>query len=45
VAAALEEVRRLADAAASRAHERLDALGADTSVLAGIVDGLATRTV
>ena len=39
-----EEARRLADAAASRAHERLDALDADTSALAGIVDGLATRT-
>jgi len=39
-----EEARLLADSAASRAHERLDALGVDTSVLAGIVDGLAART-
>jgi geranylgeranyl diphosphate synthase, type II len=36
--------RRLADAAATRAHARLDAVPADTSVLAEIVDALATRT-
>jgi geranylgeranyl diphosphate synthase type II len=40
-----EEARRLADAAAERAHARLDAIDADTSVLAEIVSGLATRTV
>jgi geranylgeranyl pyrophosphate synthase len=36
--------RRLADEAAGRAHARLDAIAADTSVLTEIVDGLATRT-
>jgi geranylgeranyl diphosphate synthase type II len=36
--------RRLADEAAARAHDRLAEIGADTDVLAGIVDGLATRT-
>ncbi|HET7567880.1 MAG TPA: polyprenyl synthetase family protein [Gaiellaceae bacterium] len=36
--------RRLADAAAERARERLEAVAADTSVLRGIVDGLAVRT-
>src|SRR5580765_4657926 len=36
--------RRLADEAAERAQARLGEIGADTSVLAGIVDGLATRT-
>jgi geranylgeranyl diphosphate synthase, type II len=36
--------RALADDAATRAHERLAAIPADTSVLADIVAGLATRT-
>jgi geranylgeranyl diphosphate synthase type II len=36
--------RRLADEAATRAHARLDVVPADTSVLAEIVDALATRT-
>jgi len=36
--------RRLADEAAARAHARLDAVPADTSVLTEIVDALATRT-
>jgi geranylgeranyl diphosphate synthase type II len=36
--------RRLADDAAARAQARLAELAADTSVLASIVDGLATRT-
>lgn len=36
--------RRLADQAALRARERLADVPADTSVLEGIVDGLATRT-
>ena len=36
--------RRLADEAAERAQARLAEVDADTSVLAGIVDGLATRT-
>src|SRR5918911_1792045 len=36
--------RRLAGEAAERAHGRLDAIDADTSVLAEIVSGLATRT-
>ena len=36
--------RRLADEAADRARERLAAVPADTSILLGIVDGLATRT-
>ena len=37
--------RRLADEAASRAHERLAAIPADTSVLDGIVSDLAVRVV
>jgi geranylgeranyl diphosphate synthase, type II len=36
--------RTLADEAAERAQARLDAIDADTSVLAEIVSGLATRT-
>jgi len=36
--------REIALAAAARAHERLDALDADTRVLAELVDGLAVRT-
>jgi geranylgeranyl diphosphate synthase, type II len=36
--------RRLADEAAGRARERLGGIPADTSTLADIVDGLATRT-
>jgi geranylgeranyl diphosphate synthase type II len=36
--------RRLADEAAQRAQARLAEVGADTSVLAAIVGGLATRT-
>jgi geranylgeranyl diphosphate synthase, type II len=36
--------RRLADEAAERAQSRLEGIDADTSVLEGIVDGLATRT-
>jgi geranylgeranyl diphosphate synthase type II len=36
--------RALADEAADRAHARLDAIDADTSVLAEIVSTLATRT-
>jgi len=36
--------RALADAAAARAQARLDEIDADTSVLAGIVAGLAART-
>ena len=40
----LEGARRLADEAAARAHERLEAIDADTSVLTEIVDALATRT-
>jgi geranylgeranyl diphosphate synthase type II len=39
-----DEARRLADEAAERAHERLGAIDADTSVLGEIVAGLATRT-
>jgi geranylgeranyl diphosphate synthase, type II len=37
--------RRLADEAAARAHERLSAVEADTSVLDGIVSDLAVRVV
>jgi geranylgeranyl diphosphate synthase type II len=37
--------RRLADEAAARAHERLDGIDADTSVLDGIVAALAVRVV
>ena len=40
-----EQARRLADEAASRAHERLAAIDADTSVLEGIVSDLAVRVV
>jgi len=36
--------REVAAAAALRAHERLDVIDADTSVLAALVDGLAVRT-
>jgi len=36
--------RRLADEAAERAQARLAEVDADTSILSGIVDGLATRT-
>jgi geranylgeranyl diphosphate synthase type II len=36
--------RRLADEAAERARARLDEIGAETSVLRDIVDGLAVRT-
>jgi geranylgeranyl diphosphate synthase type II len=39
-----EGARRLADDAAERARARLDAVDADTSVLAEIVSGLAART-
>jgi geranylgeranyl diphosphate synthase, type II len=39
-----EAARALADRAAERAHAQLCAISADTSVLAGIVDGLAART-
>jgi geranylgeranyl pyrophosphate synthase len=37
--------RRLADEAAERAQARLAEIDADTEVLSGIVDGLASRTV
>ena len=40
----VEEARRLADEAAERAAQRLQAIPADTSVLAEIVAGLAART-
>ena len=40
----VEGARRLADEAAARARTRLEAIDADTSVLAEIVDGLAART-
>ena len=40
----VEEARGLADAAAVRAQSRLDAIPADTSVLAEIVASLAART-
>jgi geranylgeranyl diphosphate synthase, type II len=39
-----ERARRLADAAATRARERLAEIDADTEVLAEIVGGLAVRT-
>ncbi|HJS48704.1 MAG TPA: polyprenyl synthetase family protein [Gaiellaceae bacterium] len=39
------EVRRLADSAADRAREHLDAVSADTSVLRWLVDTVASRTV
>ena len=41
----IDGARRLADEAAARARAALDAVGSDTSVLAGIVDELAVRTV
>jgi geranylgeranyl diphosphate synthase type II len=40
-----EQARRLADEAAARAHDRLAAIDADTSVLEGIVSDLAVRVV
>jgi geranylgeranyl diphosphate synthase, type II len=40
----VEEARRLADEAAARALQRLEAIPADASVLAEIVAGLAART-
>ena len=40
----VEGARALADEAATRAQERLDAIPADTSVLAELVAGLASRT-
>ncbi len=40
----VDGARRLADEAAERAQSRLAQVDADTSVLGGIVDGLATRT-
>ena len=40
----VDDARELAQAAAGRARERLEAVPADTSVLAEIVDGLAVRT-
>ena len=39
-----DAARRLAARAARRAHDRLEALDADTTVLAELVDGLAVRT-
>jgi geranylgeranyl diphosphate synthase type II len=44
IALGRDAARRLADEAASRAHARLAAIPADTSVLAEIVAGLAVRT-
>jgi geranylgeranyl diphosphate synthase type II len=41
----VDGARRLADEAAARARAALDEVDADTSVLAGIVDDLAVRTV
>jgi geranylgeranyl pyrophosphate synthase len=40
----VEGARKVADEAAARAQARLEAIPADTSVLAEIVSGLATRT-
>ena len=40
----VEAARRHADEAAERAHAQLDAIDADTSVLAEIVASLAART-
>jgi geranylgeranyl pyrophosphate synthase len=40
----VEGARAVADEAAARAHARLEAIPADTSVLAEIVSGLVTRT-
>jgi geranylgeranyl diphosphate synthase, type II len=45
VSEGVDGARRLADEAAARAHERLGAIPADTSVLDGIVAALAARTV
>jgi geranylgeranyl diphosphate synthase, type II len=45
VSLGVDGARRLADDAASRARNSLDAVAADTSVLATIVDDLAVRTV
>lgn len=42
---ALDDVRRLADSAADRAREQLDAVSGDTSVLRGLVDAVASRTL
>jgi geranylgeranyl diphosphate synthase type II len=41
----IDGARRLADDAAARARAALEQVDADTSVLAGIVDDLAVRTV
>ena len=41
----VDGARRLADDAAARARAALEQVDADTSVLAGIVDDLAVRTV
>ncbi|MFL5938179.1 MAG: polyprenyl synthetase family protein [Gaiellaceae bacterium] len=41
----VDGARRLADDAAERARDALERIDADTSVLAGIVDDLAVRTV
>jgi hypothetical protein len=41
----IEGARRIADDAAVRARAALDEVDADTSVLAGIVDNLAVRSV
>ena len=40
-----DDVRRLADSAADRAREQLDSVSGDTSVLRGLVDAVAFRTV
>jgi len=45
VALGVDGARRLADAAAARARAALEQVDADTSVLVGIVDDLAVRTV
>ena len=41
----VDGARQLADEAAARARAALEQVDADTSVLAGIVDDLAVRTV
>jgi hypothetical protein len=41
----VDGARRLADDAAEHARDALDGVQADTSLLAGIVDDLAVRTV
>ena len=41
----VDGARQLADDAAARARAALEQVDADTAVLAGIVDGLAVRTV